>query len=365
MQGALLALAVWTCGFVPPLPPRGESLTKFDGNQVELRRTGDRWQLWYAGAVLKDVGANERDAREAVNLIRQLRFNQRGVIGRQAPVLEYWLTDGAAPTGLLAGHQLTLLDRANLRVEQLGGCWCLRDASQVLFNFGPHAADAQQALTVIHKYHFNRIGSIGQGACVLIWFMGGHDAPPAKAPGAAPQLVISPNQLWQVRQLTPPNPFAFDPRTGEERRAFDWRRVELQRDGLRWKLMHNGQTLADFAGDEIAARDALRVIQFYRFTEQCRVGQAADYLQYFLTNGQAPQGVRLGIRGMQFSPDRLTVREVDARWAVCQGERIIVPGALSEEEARQALQVIQKYRFDALCRIGNDGVGLSFLVRER
>lgn len=365
MQAALLALTVWTCGFVPPQPPHAEAPTKFDAGQVELRRTGERWQLWYAGALLKDLGVNDGEAREALALIRQLRFNQRGVIGKRAPVMEYWLTDGAAPMGLLAGHRLTTLDRANLRVEKLGGAWCLRDGSQVWFNFGPHADDARRALEVINKYEFSRIGYVGQASTVMMFLMGGHDTPHAKAPGPPPQLVISPNQVWQVRQLTPPNPFAVDAQTGEERVAFDWRKVELHREGLRWKLMHNGRLLADFDGDEVAAREALRVIQFYRFTELCRVGQAADYLNYFLINGQAPQGARMGIRGQLFSPDRLTVREMDARWAVCEGDRVIVPNGESEEEAKNALEVIKKYRFDFRCRIGNEGAGISFMVRER
>ena len=47
--------------------------------------------------VLKDFGRNEREARQAWYLIRELRLNQHATIGTPRPVVEYWLHDGHAP----------------------------------------------------------------------------------------------------------------------------------------------------------------------------------------------------------------------------------------------------------------------------
>src|SRR4029078_9075255 len=47
------------------------------------------------------------------------------------------------------------------RVEQVKGVWCLRDECNILFNFGLHKADADQALAVVRRYGFNRIGMVG------------------------------------------------------------------------------------------------------------------------------------------------------------------------------------------------------------
>src|SRR5262249_2392324 len=157
----------------------------------------------------------------------------------------------------------------------------------------------------------------------------------------------------------------FDPATGEERVPLDWRQVELRRDGANWNLVLGGQCLADFGPNESEARDAWRIFQFYRFTEQVQVGTSAKPFSYYLVNGKAPHGLRFGMQNISFHPDRLAVRQVDGQWMLCEdGQRPILRGGDSAEEARQVLQAIQKYKFDNYCRIGgSDKAGLSFMVR--
>jgi len=69
-----------------------------------------------------------------------------------------------------------------LRVEQVQGQWCVRDANRVLFNFAQYADEAREALAVLQKHHFTQVGFVGQGAPTMIVFGGnGQGDSPAMA----------------------------------------------------------------------------------------------------------------------------------------------------------------------------------------
>lgn len=340
-----------------------ETLVPIDLTQVDVRRGDTGWQLWSGSKLIKDLGNSEVEAREVVGVIRQLRLNQRGTIGTREPVMEYWLADGQPPDGLVPAYRVLPLDRSTLRVEQVAGQWCLREDGQLWFNFGRHEADARQALDVIQRYGFNRVGYVGQAETVMIYFLKTSQDPIARKLPAP--VVFSQRETLFVRQLTLPSFAVVDPATGEEKLPFDWRRVEVKHDGQRWKLMAGRECLADFATDSWAAREALQAVQHYRFTERCLLGDSATPLTYYLVNGQAPHGLRFGMRNTSFRPDRLKVVQVGRQWMLCEDGRPILPAGENEAEAKRTLQAIQKYQFDNVCVVGSEEKGLKFLARER
>ena len=147
-----------------------------------------------------------------------------------------------------------------------------------------------------------------------------------------------------------------------DRVPFDWRQVQLRKENGDWKLAAGSLVLADFGADEYAARLGRSAMEYYHFTEQRQVGG----FTYFLSGGQAPYGVMFGMDGQPFQPDRLEVRQIDGRWAVCTGDVPLVQTGNAPETANQVLDVIQRQHFDRLCRVGSaDGKGMTFFVRSR
>jgi hypothetical protein len=359
MLSLLLAGPVWAV--------ENETLTTFDYSRLQLHKVDSHWHLMAGEALVKDLGSSEADAREALAVIHELKLTQRGVIGTRAPVLEYWLADKAAPRGLIRSERLQTIDRVTLRIESVEGQWVLRDARQVWFNFGRFEADARQALSVFQRYPFNRIGYVGFPTPVLIYFVeatDGQTAAPSKLPAA--NSPITAVQLCQVRQLTLVSPLTFNAATGEEHEPLDWRRAELCRDGNSWKLRIGSEVLADFGSRETEAREALRIVQHYRFTERCLIGASATPFAFYLVNGQPPRGLAFGLSNTSFASESLAVRQMDGKWLICDGQRPILRGGDSEADAKQILKAIQRYRFDNWCEIGgSDQGGLRFLVRER
>ena len=108
-----------------------------------------------------------------------------------------------------------------------------------------------------------------------------------------------------------------------DRTPFDYRQVQLRQDHGNWKLAAGSFVVADFGGDERAARLGMSAMQYYRFTERCSVGAAPERFSYLLTGGQAPRGTMFGVDGQSFLPERLEVRQVEGRWAVCAGDEVV------------------------------------------
>jgi hypothetical protein len=370
--------------------PPPENLVTFDYRRAEVRWMDQRWQLLADGVWLKDFGRREADARDALRTIQSLRLTQRGTVGTPAPVMEYWLSDGQAPGRIAAAGRIQKLDLPSLRVEAVRGQWCLRDNGRIWFVFGPQREGADQALAVIRRYGFTHVGTIGQLTTPsMTYFLGGEDSNPhaltpagAKPGPIVPHPPVAPDPADASRAQHPgaispaPAPAgrhpvgetrgAATPPSPPVRLAFDFRQVQVRRDGADWKLTFGSHVFANFGDDQLAAKQAQSLFQHYRFTEQFLIGRPVLTFSYFLVAGQAPRGLKFGVLTEAFRPEAVVVRQVGNQWTVCEGDRPLVSCGDQQKDARQIVQAIQRYHFDHLCRVGNDpGHSLTFLVRER
>jgi hypothetical protein len=378
-------------------PTSEPKLLTFDDRRAELRWSEGRWVLAAGEDVLKDFGHHEREARLALRAVREMRLNQRATIGTPQPIMEYWLSYGHPPTQVPYGLPMAGFVRESLRVEQIQGQWCVRDARQVLFNFGAHEGDARQALAVIKRYGFNQIGYLGKPTPIMIYFAGAstndlagtplssgspfsrkHDAPEGTAkkweaafdhgvrkpvdPGLASSQVLASSE----RQLALPSSEAPGKSAAQERVPLVWTQIRVRHLKRNWELVYGDYVLADFGANEREAWQALSAVQYYRFTEQCLIGQPTPSFSYFLVNGHAPLGLQLGANAITFRARDLSVRKVGDGFAIVDGSHALMSFGDKEDEARQALTAIQQYRFDTLCRIGSTvPTPLIFLVRSR
>jgi hypothetical protein len=149
-----------------------------------------------------------------------------------------------------------------------------------------------------------------------------------------------------------------------ERVQFDWRQAQLRQELGHWKLAAGGHVLADFGTNQQSAAQALKAVQFYRFTEQCQVGQGQAHCSYFLVNGQPPRGIPFGVQGHPIDTEHLAVRQVGERYALLAGQEPLMQFGGRPDEARYMMDVIQHHHFDHVCRVGGpDEEGMTFLVK--
>lgn len=348
-------------------------LTAFDYRQAELRTQDGRWQIHVRGAVLKDFGGREAEAREALRIIQRLRLTERGVVGRPVPVLEYWLADGGPPQAADEGLRLVPLDLNTLRVEEERGGWCLRDGKRLFFTFGPDRAGAVEALAVIRLHGFKQIGYVGLPNPSMVYFLGNAagEAPspypsPSLVKGAARPLVGGDNPPAAPGPLRPAG-LVQGPKPGVATLTMrlDRQLLAVRREQNEWKLYHGGQALANFGPNANLAKEGLGALQFYRCTELCQIGEPPAFV-YFLANGQAPRGLKPGLPGQAFQPKEVTARPFGKNWLVCDGDRPLVNFGPNAEAARELAQAIRRHQFDYLCQVGSgEGRSLTILVRSR
>jgi hypothetical protein len=347
-----------------PEPPR-EELTPFDDRVADLRWQDNRWLLHAGNVWLKDFGRREREARDALRLIRELRLNQHGTVGSPQPVLEYWLSDGRAPQGPVQGLRTFPFTPEKLRVAQIDGQWCVRDDRLLLCTFGGNESQARQALAILRHHAFNEVGYIGQPIPTMMFFLigsGGLTHPTIHV--AAPESQAN-SMLFTGRQLSVPHA----PLPGAsviERVPFDWRQARITQENRQWKLMAGSYILADFGVNEQAARQALAIVRHYRFTEHDLVGGSPPVFSYFLSTEQAPQGSFFGTFDTNFRPESLVLRRVGGEVVLTDGGQVLLHFGDKEKAAQAVLQVIQKYHCDRLCRVGSsDSSAMTFLTRVR
>jgi hypothetical protein len=160
---------------IPVFKGAADSLISFDYRRADLRWVNRRWQVVAGDVLVKDFGPRQGEAREALQLIRGLRLTQHGTVGTPQPVVEFWLSDGRAPSVTMLGLHPTSFDRSTLRVDQIQGAWCVRDNQEVLFNFQNNQGTAQRTLAVIQRYGFDQVGYVGFGAPAMMYFLASGD----------------------------------------------------------------------------------------------------------------------------------------------------------------------------------------------
>ncbi len=382
--------------------PRPENLVTFDPLTARLERREDHWFVTAGDGLIKDCGRREEDARLVWRLLGQLGLSQRGVVGGNQPIMEYWLAAGEAPTALPRGLRVLPINLADLRLEQSQGCWVLRESARVLFNFGPDEKEANQALAIMQKYRFNRVGIVGQAVPVMMIFIAHPDgsgsrvvAPqkhvPLKAPdkpggqqaadfyptpilppihseleNRQPTMLIERGRPTRTASKGSPDAVPQVAVLGSDsKQTFDYRQAQVRNRNGDWILAIGGQVLAEFGSSYRHVQLAQAVLLHYRLTEVHAVGSPQPVARYFLASGQAPRGLMVGVLGEHFQTDRVMTRQSGEHWYVADGARLVLDCGPNQADAEMMVQAIRRYQFDHVCRIGpNDRECLTILVRS-
>jgi hypothetical protein len=267
--------------------------------------------------------------------------------------MEYWLSNGQAPLLPALARQVVPFEPANLKVVEENGSFLVGDSRQILFNFGPHARDAQRALAIIRQYGFNELGLIGAPEPSMTYLL--HNPNPRRRPASS--AFLRPQLMPQMASR-----HALDlPGIGRvgERRFFDPMRLEIHKAGDGWHLMAGMQDLGLLGTGEYQARTAMQLAQRYPLTEQ--VSLSGGDFSFYLSHYQAPRGLPLGIRSTRFDPKTLTPQAKDGRWNLSVG-KVTLASFSTPEAARQAAAVIAHFGFNCLC----EPAGLfKYLAQDR
>jgi len=338
--------------------PREEAKFALDPAILSVKKVNGVWQIWAGPQPIRNLGTDETGAKDIVRLLQDQRPTDWVAIGSPRPFVEYGLVNGrpSAHTGLPRG--VVPIDLRSVRLEPLKGVWCLRDDGNILFNFGLNKGDGEQALAVIRRYGFNRIGLVGGdvAAPAMTYFFVALEPDGAKPPSKNP-LAVALQEQGLARTGIPVPGIGY---VGEMVKI-DWRKAEVRRDGADWIVASGAETLARFGQDQNGARDSLRLIQDGQFTEFCKAGPPG--LTFFLSNGQLPSRLPLYVQGRRFDGSGLKVANYGTRWAVTDRGRHLFD-VTSAEEGEAMMKLMKFYGFDQLCQVGSSPrTNLTFLAK--
>jgi hypothetical protein len=150
--------------------PFREDCIPFDYIKAAVRNIGGRWKIVIDSMWLKDFGNSQREARQALRIIKHYRMNKQCFVGRPDPSMEYYLVNDRAPTGALSGEDCISFNPANIAVSNIGGRWKIVDGSHWIMDFGAKADEARAAFRIIKNYGFNRICFVGRPNPSMTYF---------------------------------------------------------------------------------------------------------------------------------------------------------------------------------------------------
>lgn len=131
--------------------------------------------------------------------------------------------------------------------------------------------------------------------------------------------------------------------------------------GGRWSAVDRGNILLSF-GNPVEAGLAVAIIKRYRMDQQCFVGRPNPSFTYWLTNHQSPSGTFPGADCIGFNPDRVRIDRRGPNWTMVEGSHSMFSFP-NEREAREALAIVQHYRFTQSCFVGRPHPSMSYLTR--
>jgi hypothetical protein len=337
-----------------------EELVSFDPTDVLVTEVDGRWKLHTRTVMLKDFGTDKATAAEAARIVKDLRFNQFGIIPGAQPAFEYWLTDGKAPHGLNSRITILPITARTLHAEPVGGTWALTDGTKGLYDFGTDEQAAKRAAIVFWKYGFNQLGLVGSPRPSMLYpLLDPRQASIEKTsplPNPSPLGVMG--DVSRTSLLLPGNLYA-GPKS-----AIDVKKLETVRTRTgEYALTHNGDVLAKFGSAEHSARAAIKVLTDAHINELVRLGDCGFPL--FLSDGQPIHADPLGVTKTSFRPERLKLQKLrDTYWLFDDIHPLLEVG--SKADAELLLKVIRQYDLKCLCLFGRpEAGGLRLLTMGR
>ncbi|HZV68668.1 MAG TPA: serine protease [Saprospiraceae bacterium] len=141
--------------------------------------------------------------------------------------------------------------------------------------------------------------------------------------------------------------FEFDPSAIE---VIDGRYIQLKQGEL-----------LDFYGKENKIDKAIQTIQYYGFNFKGYLNGNLEDMHYYLTDGMPPGGpLPSGQDEIKFNRNKIEVRRIGSRWKIVDENMSMLDFDQNQENARQALSIILRYRFNFQSYVGRPNPPLKY-----
>ncbi|MEY4168769.1 MAG: hypothetical protein RIR52_2593, partial [Acidobacteriota bacterium] len=113
---------------------------------------------------------SETEAQQALKIIKHYKMNTQCFVGRPGPSMEFYLVNGQAPSGAMAGEDAISFNPATVQAQYVSGRWKVVDGNHWIMDFDQSEAEARQALSYILRYDFRFICFVGRPGPSMTYF---------------------------------------------------------------------------------------------------------------------------------------------------------------------------------------------------
>lgn len=333
---------------------------------LQAMQTGETVKSTIGGAQLPErtVGSAKPLREPNTSTIGDVQLTGWATIGDTRPVIGYMTMRGEAIRTFKGVSNTSVpIDLATVRTEAIRGAWVVRDANNILLNFGQDELEAAQAVAVAKRYGFNRIGYVGSTdtPSLRYFFTAAEVRQPQMAGSNSPNATLT--AMLQESRLDRTGIDVPGAGTVGQKINLDLKALDIRRDGADYVLSQGGEIFARFGRNEFSARDALRAVQQMRPTALVRIGSPG--ITFFLAGAEPPNRLPFGTMGAAFDPDRLTVREtLDGVQHLYDPLGREIATTATKADADAIRMAIKHFKLNRTCQIGSTPTNaLIFLGR--
>lgn len=159
-----------TAEFFSLVPRNQHDFIPFNPKKAKVVKVRRRWKIVVDGMWLLDFGASQKEAKQALEVIKHYEMNSQCFVGRPHPSMEFYLINGRAPEGPMAGEDAIPFNPANIEVQYVRGRWKIVESSHWIMDFDQAEVEARQALSYILRYGFRYICFVGRPGPSMTYF---------------------------------------------------------------------------------------------------------------------------------------------------------------------------------------------------
>jgi hypothetical protein len=156
-----------------PVPWYPEDKLPFNPANAAVANLNGSFSVVDGNHVMMNFGASEANASRAVEIIKHYGMNSMCFVGR--PVYDgqrmmYFLVNGQAPVGPIAGEDAIPFNPAAVHVAGSPRDWYVTDGNSRMLWFGASQANAERAAWIIKKYQFTHQCFVGRPGAKMTYF---------------------------------------------------------------------------------------------------------------------------------------------------------------------------------------------------
>jgi len=162
----------------PVAPPKAapapaataEDCNVVDPLKIKAANESGVWKVTLGPNDVLDFGANEAEAKHAVEIIQHYHFTRECFVRRPNASMMYWKNGVAVPPGNMPGQDCITLHPETVQALYAAR-WKVMDGPLWLLDYGADQAAALEAAKIIHSYSLNRECFIARPHVVMQYWL--------------------------------------------------------------------------------------------------------------------------------------------------------------------------------------------------